>query len=104
MRIRRLLIALFALGTIGGYGSDGANGNLRDNADANVIWQYSLGFNGPAEHWQKLETTIGPAGSGAALTWPAGILSTGMTFWISGENLTLYVDDLTLEQITLPKK
>ncbi len=86
-------------GTIGGYGKDATNANLTDAAGR--VWQWYLAPKGPAEGWQTLETTVGPAGSGAAHEWPAGILSTGFTFWMAGlpAGGTVYLDDISVVEI-----
>jgi hypothetical protein len=75
---------------VAGYGWD-ANGGQMPN------WQWNLGlFKGPTNTWQKLETTIGPKGSGAKNIWPETILSTAIGFWFTGSGV-MYVDDLTIE-------
>ena len=83
--------------TIGGYAQTGGPGNA-PNPDGKGTWQYSLGFKGPTNGWQQLETTIGPAGSGAQYTWPADAVSIGLTCWFHGPAGTVYLDDLTVEE------
>lgn len=83
--------------TIGGYARDAADQQLKDAAGR--VWQWSLAARGPMTGWQTLETTIGPAGSGAPLAWPAGITATTLTCWISGEPGTLYLDDISIEPV-----
>ncbi|MHB9025771.1 MAG: hypothetical protein ACYC7E_16655 [Armatimonadota bacterium] len=83
--------------TIGGYASNGKGGNLLDAAGK--VWAWSLSCKGPMTQWQTLETTMGPAGSGAALTWPEGMFATFMHLYIAGNSGTLYLDDITLEEI-----
>jgi hypothetical protein len=82
---------------MGGYASDGKNANLR-TADGRV-WQYGFSFKGPLTDWKPLQITIGPQGSGADLAWPDGVLSVGMTFWVTGEAGTFYLDDCVFEEV-----
>jgi hypothetical protein len=82
---------------VGGYGSDGKNINLPK--DGGGVWQWGFWKKGPLEGWTTMSCTLGPAGSGADLVFPAGILSTHMTFWITGEPGTFYLDDVTMEEI-----
>ena len=97
-RIRAKVYTTAAIGMdMGGYGSDGRNSNLKTAAGAG--WQYDVIVRGPLTAWKSLETTVGPAGSGAALTWPDGFLSTGMTLWLSGSKGTLYLDDIAFEEM-----
>jgi hypothetical protein len=77
--------------TIGGYASSKTSSQVRD-ANGRV-WQWSLGIKGPTKGWQTFETTIGPAGSGAAAIWPANARITGFAMWPSSEKGTIYMDD-----------
>jgi hypothetical protein len=83
--------------TLGGYSSDATGKQIADGNGQ--VWQWSLGARGPMAGWQKLETTVGPAGSGAPFAWPAGIVSTHFVCWISGDAGTLYLDDITFEPL-----
>jgi hypothetical protein len=49
--------------------------------------------------WQRLEATVGPAGSSAPLIWPPGIVSTDFHCWISGAPGVLYLDDIIFEPL-----
>ncbi|MHB9132947.1 MAG: hypothetical protein ACYDBB_17920 [Armatimonadota bacterium] len=84
-------------GTIGGYASSGA-GNL-PNLDGKGTWQYGLALKGPTDGWKTLETTIGPQGSNARVSWHPDTVSIGMTFWLYGKQATLYVDDIVVEEV-----
>ncbi len=79
-----------------GFGEKGPNVNLADAQGQH--WQWGLFCKGPMSDWQALETTIGPPGSGAAQTWPPGILSTGLGMWIRGESGMVYLDDVRWEE------
>ena len=81
----------------GGYASDGKDANLKDSKGQ--VWQYNLIGKGPTEGWQTLETTIGPVGSDAKYQFPPATLQTGVGLWISGGPGTLYVDDVTVEEV-----
>lgn len=82
---------------VGGYGSDGKNPNLR--TDDGRVWQWGFSKKGPTEGWTPLACTVGPKGSGADVIFPEGILSTHMTFWITGEAGTFYIDDVKIEEV-----
>ncbi len=79
----------------GGYGSDGVDRNLKDAAGN--VWQYGFWAKGPLAEWTTLATSIGPAGAGMKLDWPAGFLSTHLVLWLNGAAGTLYVDDVRFE-------
>lgn len=99
----RIGVSLYAptalAGTIGGYASDGKKANLLGPKGG--VWQWDLAAKGPTEGWQKLETTVGPAASGAKHEWPAGIVSMGFGFWLSGlpADGTVYLDDMAVVEI-----
>ncbi len=82
--------------TLGGYAPDGKGNHLQAN---NKTWQWALAVYGPTEGWQTYETTCGPPGSGAAVTWPPGISSTFLQCFIRGGPGTLYLDDITFEPV-----
>ena len=85
--------------SIGGYAQDTVGKQLRD---AKGVWQYSMPFKGPVDHWTRVEKTIGPIGTNADFHWLAETEYTGMTFWITGEDYTLYIDDVVVEEVTDP--
>jgi hypothetical protein len=83
--------------TIGGYASNGKGNNLPDAKGG--TWGWSVSFKGPTNGWKTLETTMGPAGSGAQIAWPDGMFATFMHMHISGDAGVFYLDDITLEAI-----
>ncbi|MHB9134298.1 MAG: carbohydrate binding domain-containing protein [Armatimonadota bacterium] len=87
---------------VGGYGSDGKNVNLKTAAGG--TWQYGFNHKGPTPGWITKHITVGPAGSGADLTFPEGILSTHMTCWVTADAPgTVYWDNIAFEDLT-PEK
>jgi hypothetical protein len=82
-------------GQFGGYAVNGTDQNAKDAQGR--VWEWSFWTKGPTNGWQTLSTTIGPAGSGAALTWPPALNSTHITPRIGGEAGTFYVDNITVE-------
>ena len=82
--------------TCGGYASDGVNSKWIEQPPGKV-WQYGVSMQGPSSEWQRLETTLGPPGSGADLEWPPNVAGVNLTLWIGGDDGPVYLDDLVLE-------
>jgi hypothetical protein len=83
--------------SIGGYASNGKGGNLLDAKGG--TWAWGFGYKGPQDKWTTLETTLGPAGSGAQIAWPDGMFATFLHLHLNGDGGTLYLDDITLEEV-----
>ena len=80
-------------GTIGGY-AQGHSGKQLMADNGGPTWGWSLGMYGPTDGWERLQTTIGPAGAGAAVTWPADVLYTWVHIHFAGDAGKVLVDDI----------
>ena len=98
-RVYRISLQVYAdaaiTGEFGGYGINSMTQNVL--TEAGTVWQWSVWIKGPTAGWQTLETTIGPKGSGAKITWPSGITGTHVNCIIGGAPGTLYLDNLVIE-------
>ncbi|HOS43053.1 MAG TPA: hypothetical protein PK794_05110, partial [Armatimonadota bacterium] len=98
-RVYRISMNVYAdaaiTGLFGGYGINSVTQNVRTKDDR--VWEWRAWLKGPTEGWKRLETTLGPEGSGAQHIWPPGIELTHMVIRINGEPGTFYVDDIAVE-------
>jgi len=83
----------------GGYGSD-ASGKQLKRRDGKRVWQYSLWTPGPHDAWQHVETTLGPAGSGAKCEFLTDIVTISSGAWLRGApGDAIYVDNFVIEEV-----